>query len=123
MLHFHRSRFLNLCSVGGKHTGYFRIQVLGRNLFPCGRLGLEKRITVIEGDFMPGSLSLFSEVNRHLPFVVIPVLGYTHTLGVNTFRKLIFLVCGFQMQTFPEVLFNKLVWSGHPVKVGIQVLA
>ena len=71
---------------------------------------------------MPGSLSLFSEVNRHLPFVVIPVLGYTHTLGVNTFRKLIFLVCGFQMQTFPEVLFNKLVWSGHPVKVGIQVL-
>ena len=110
MLHFHRSRFLNLCSVGGKHTGYFRIQVLGRNLFPCDRLGLEKRITVIEGDFMPGSLSLFSEVNRHLPFVVIPVLGYTHTLGVNTFRKLIFLVCGFQMQTFPEVLFKS--WFG-----------
>lgn len=43
MLHFHRSRFLHLCGVGGKHTGYFRIQVLGRNLFPCGRLGLEKR--------------------------------------------------------------------------------
>ena len=57
---------------------------------------------------MPGSLSLFSEVNRHLPFVVVPVLGHTHTFGVNTFRKLILLVCGFQMQTFPEVLLNKL---------------
>lgn len=81
MLHFHRSRFLHLCGVGGKHTGYFRIQVLGRNLFPCGRLGLEKRIAVIEGDFMPGSLSLFSEVNRHLPFVVIPVRLHAHPWG------------------------------------------
>lgn len=96
MLHFHRSRFLHLCGVGGKHTCYLRIQVLGSNLFPCGRLGLEKRITVIKGDFMTGSLSLLSEVNRHLPLVVVPVLGHTHTLRVNTFRKLILLVCGFQ---------------------------
>ena len=83
MLHFHRSRFLHLYGVGGKHTGYFRIQIFGRNLFSCSRLGLEKRIAVIEGDFMPGSLSLVSEVNRHLPFVVVSVLGHTHTLGVN----------------------------------------
>ena len=72
---------------------------------------------------MTGSLSVLSEVNRHLPLVAVPAPGHTNTLRVNTFRKLILFVCGFQPQTFPQILLNKLVRSSLPVELRIQVLA
>lgn len=88
----------------GKHTCYLRGQVFGGYLFTGGRLCLEEGIAVIERDFMFGGLSLVAQVDRHLPLVVGTVFRHPDIFGFDTFRKLVFLIGGFQMQPFTEIL-------------------
>ena len=71
---------------------------------------------------MPRGLSLVAHVHRHFPLVVGTVFRHADTLGIDTFRQLVFLVGGFQVQPFTEVPFHQFIRCHDPVEISVQIL-
>ena len=71
---------------------------------------------------MPGGLSLVAHIHRYLPLVVGTVFRHADILGIDTFRQLVFLVGGFQVQPFTEVPFHQFLRCHDPVEVSVQAL-